>query len=223
MGDIVYKAVYSDDHLAHFKYIDKWKSKKTGKWVYKYLKDASDDVSQLKSQLEDKKKNLLDYIHKEKPKPTPFRKKDSDSKNSGWHDVGKDAALSEKTKYEESLKGNNLTRIRKVKDSSGKEHYRREYQDSAEQLDVSRKVHQHNDARKSSAGVFKFLMDFNDKYGPKYISQTHGRTGDGENFVMEYRTNLFGGRAIDVETYRYYETERKKRRKRWNRRDAIKK
>lgn len=211
MSGIVYKAVYSDTHLAHFKYIDKWKSK-AGNWVYKYREDLEDLKNDLRKKLAEQHRDLI-----QKPK------KEGSTESNGWHDVGKDAALSEKTKYEESLKGHNLTRTRKVRDSSGKEHYRREYQDSAEQLDVSRKVHQYNEARKSSAGVFKFVMDFNDKYGPKYVSQTHGRTADGENFVMEYKTNFFGGRSVDVETYRYYETKRRKRKKRNSNRGTIKK
>lgn len=205
------------EYLQHgkFKYIDKWRSK-TGKWVYKYRDDVSNDVLSLKNSVGNRLAETRRYLVN-KPK------KEGSSKKSNWHDIGSDVMLSKKKKYEESIKGHDKTRIRKVVDSSGKTSYRREYQDSAQQQNLSRKVKQYNDAIKPNSKVGRFIADFNDKYGPKYVHTISAHSGDGKNYVISYTKNLFGNRSVDVESYSYYDTKRKQRkRRREKRRDAVK-
>lgn len=205
------------EYLQHgkFKYIDKWRSK-TGKWVYKYKDDVSNDVLSLKNGVKNRLAETRRYLVN-KPK------KEGSSKASNWHDTGRDVMLSKKKKYEESIKGHDKTRIRKVVDSSGKTSYRREYQDSAQQQNLSRKVKQYNDAIKPNSKVGRFIADFNDKYGPKYVHTISAHSGDGKNYVISYTKNLFGNRSVDVESYSYYDTKRKQRkRRREKRRDAVK-
>lgn len=196
MGDIVYKAVYSDAHLSHFKYIDKWKSK-SGKWVYKYKKDVTDELEELKNKLEAHRKELI-------------RKKKKDGSSSGageWHSTGSDVGLSDKRRNEESIKGNDKTRVRKV---NGR--YRREYQDSATQRSMSNRIAQYNEYLKGNNRLKRFVMDFNDKYGPKYVSEVT-YNGNGQNYVLKYTTNVIGNRDIGIETYTYYDETRIKRSK----------
>lgn len=205
------------EYLQHgkFKYIDKWRSK-TGKWVYKYRDDVSNDILSLKNGVGNRLAETRRYLVN-KPK------KQGSSKTSNWHDTGSDVILSKKKKYEESIKGHDKTRIRKVVDSSGKTSYRREYQDSAQQQNLSRKVKQYNDAIKPNSKVGRFIADFNDKYGPKYVHTISAHSGDGKNYVISYTKNLFGNRSVDVESYSYYDTKRKQRKRRRNkRRDAVK-
>lgn len=197
MGDIVYKAVYSDAHLSHFKYIDKWKSK-SGKWVYKYKKDVTDELDELKNKLEAHRKELI-------------RKKKKDGSSSGageWHSTGSDVGLSDKRRNEESIKGNDKTRVRKVNG-----HYRREYQDSATQRNMSNRIAQYNEYLKGNNRLKRFVMDFNDKYGPKYVSEVTYTDGAGQNYVLKYTTNVIGNRDIGIETYTYYDETRIKRSK----------
>lgn len=215
MSGIVYRAVYSGEHLSHFKYIDKWKSK-AGNWVYKYKEDISEDAENLK-------RELLRKVKEHNRNLVQRPEKENSSGSGGWHSTGRDAALSEKQRYEESVKGNDRTRVRKVKDSSGKTSYRREYQDSAQQQDVSRKVRSYNESFKSNHKLARFVMDFNDKYGPKYVSTIHANTASGENYVLEYKRNLFGNRAIDAETYTYYDSNRVKRKRRNKHRSSVRK
>lgn len=197
MGDVVYKAVYSDAHLSHFKYIDKWKSK-SGKWVYKYKKDVTDELDELKSKLEAHRKELI-------------RKKKKDGSSSGageWHSTGSDVGLSDKRRNEESIKGNDKTRVRKV---NGR--YRREYQDSATQRSMSNRIAQYNEYLKGNNRLKRFVMDFNDKYGPKYVSEVMYKDEEGQNHVLKYTTNVIGNRNIGIETYTYYDEKRIKRSK----------
>ena len=199
MNDIVYKAVHHDTSISHgkFKYIDKWRSK-SGKWVYKYKKDLDQTVTDARKKLSERDRRFV---------IRPNSKKKS-SKGSEWHDTGSDAMLSKKQKYNASMEGYNRTRVRKVKDSSGKTTYRREYQDSASNSNLNRRLDITNDYKKARAGVFKKIMDLNDKYGPKYVSETHGRTSDGQHYVIELSQNLIGGRTTSAETYTYYDTKR---------------
>lgn len=215
MGEIVYRAIYSGEHLSHFKYIDKWKSK-AGNWVYKYKEDISEDAENLK-------RELLRKVKEHRRNLVPRPENESSLGAGGWHSTGHDPVLSKKKQDEESIKGNDRTRIRKVKDSSGKTSYRREYQDSSQQRDVSRKVRSYNEAFKSNHKLARFVMDFNDKYGPKYVSTIHTKTASGENYVLEYKRNLFGNRAIDAETYTYYDSNRVKRKRRNKHRSSVRK
>lgn len=199
MSGIVYKAVYTDSGFYHgkYKYIDKWRSK-SGKWVYKYKQDLDQTVNDVRKKLSERDRRFVI-----RPKSTK-----KSSKNSGWHDTGTDVTLSKQQSYEASIKGYDRTRLRKVKDSSGKTTYRREWQDSAQQNNVNRKINSVNDARKSSAGIFKSVMDLNDKYGPKSVTKIHKWTGDGRHYVMEVTQNLVGGRATGADVYYYKDTKR---------------
>lgn len=203
MERTVYRAVYSGSNLSHskFKYIDKWKSK-AGKWVYKYSKDASDDLNAVRSNLKSK---MAEYRKKaaQKPKKSQSSRK-SKNPSGGWHDVGKDRFMSGKQKYEASVRGDDKTRLRTVKDSSGKTTVRREYKDSTGQRSIDKSIAKYNDyAKGNSSKLKRFLMDFNDKYGPKY-THTIEWSGDEKRYVVEYTKNLFGDRPVSADSYTYY-------------------
>ena len=205
MSGLVYRAIYSDANLSHskFKYIDKWRSK-TGKWVYKYKKDATNDLDDLKTKLESKMAQYRGPIKKK------ARNNQRPSKG-GWHDIGKDAALSQKEKYNQSVQGNTHTRLRKVTDSSGRTTTRREYKDIAEQKSVDRSLAQYNEIVKGNNKVKRFLMNFNDKYGPKYVSSLEGVDGEGKHYVVEYARNFLGDRPVSADVYTYTEQKKVKR------------
>lgn len=111
--------------------------------------------------------------------------------------------MSGKQKYEASVRGDDKTRLRTIKDSSGKTTVRREYKDSAQQRSIDRSIATYNDYAKGDSKLKRFLMDFNDKYGPKYVSTIDWSAGE-KHYVVEYTQNIFGDRPVSADSYTYY-------------------
>lgn len=185
------------EYLAHgkFKYIDKYKSK-AGKWVYKYKQDAGNlqkKAGDLKKQAE---KRLAQI------KTSKNKKRDSEKgRTSKWK-------KSNATAYELSTdaKGD-LVRTRIVKDSSGKSYLRTEYRNTGEykesirssrMLNAQAKWGTLNDVDEPFPRLKYFLMNFNDKYGPKEVEDVEWiDCSTGKHWVEKQTRNVFGSRILE--------------------------
>ena len=203
----------SELYHGKFKYIDKWKSK-SGKWVYKYIEDKKKkDLHQTTANIGF---NLLGFgangsnsgVHitahnSQKPsnstnKPSG-RKKISSAYNSGqWHNSG----------YSATIRGDDQTRVRITTNDRGQTVRRREYRSEAENRNLNKQEAQYNAAYKDAYSrafgpLASFVMDFNDKHGPKSLKTIEYETADGKRYVETHVVNSIGGRSMHVEAYSY--------------------
>lgn len=134
-------------------------------------------------------------------KPSSSKNKKRSSKygrSNAWHkNTGNAASI---------YNNGDLSRKRIVTSASGKTYRRTEYKSTAENRNLNNSLTRQNNYQKSRFGrVGKFLMDFNDKYGPKYTTEVeYDVVGEkGKKYVERYTVNIIGRRATSVEAYSY--------------------
>lgn len=218
-----------DGYLEHgkFKYIDKYKSK-AGKWVYRYKQDAQ---KRAKSAFDTfglggnhsggvhikPKKQRTRYSFKDKSNASKIKRATTtlEKLNDKYGPkVTSSSTVSGfgRTSHEETTK--NLIGGRVV----SKRKYTTSVSDSNNEwtTDSNKRISERNLRIKNAASKAKrWLMDVNDKYGPKTVTTITSTSAyfNGKSTVYKIQKNLFGGRETFAYSYTVEENRLRKKSK----------
>jgi len=205
------------EYLAHgkFKYIDKYKSK-AGKWVYKYKDAAGKKAKQAFNtvglggntsggvQIRPKKQGTR-YAFKDR-KVSPKVKRATTALEKLNDKYGPKIKTTTTSGPPDSKIVTNSTKNLFGGRTVKKETYHIKKNDAAKRLekdlnDADKHFYERLKQKKNKAQ--RWLMDVNDKYGPKTVKTITDTplSGKGQSWVRKETSNLFGGRTVNNEVY----------------------